>query len=274
MTLQRKIKENALLSLKNHWGRALGILFFQLGVHVFFLLLEQLLCGILDLTSPESPALQISWANGLIVDGRLAIVTGTALLIGVAVLTPIGMGVKRWYCEHVTGEYPSILTIFAYFYNWKTLFRVILLRIIVGVRKLLWAIPFAVLPVLLWGGLSFVRADSGVALVMKASGMILVGIVALLMWVLWYFVTLRYYLADYLFIRNEGMGLHQIVRSSVRAMKGGKRALFSLQLSMLPWWLLSILIVPAIFLAPYYMASTALFSVVRIEGYQRKIAEK
>ena len=38
MTLQRKMKDNALLSLKNNWGRALSILLFQAGVLVFFLL--------------------------------------------------------------------------------------------------------------------------------------------------------------------------------------------------------------------------------------------
>lgn len=274
MTLQRKMKDNALLSLKNNWGRALSILLFQAGVLVFFLLLEQLLCAILELTLPENPALQLSWQGGLQVDGRLAVVTATALLVGAAVLTPLGMGAKRWYCGQVRGETPALLTIFSYFYSWKDLFRAVLLRIMVTVRKLLWALLFSILPAGIFIGRSFIRAESGAALAVSAALALLGVLTAVLMGILWYFVTLRYFLADYYFVSEDGLGLHAILRRSVAAMKGGKRHLFGMQLSMLPWGILSMLLLPALFTAPYYNAAMAIFAQVRMEGYRRKTEAK
>ncbi|MGI5893723.1 MAG: DUF975 family protein [Candidatus Merdivicinus sp.] len=270
MTLQRKMKENALQSLKNNWGRALGILLFQLGVYVFFLLLEQLLCQVLNLALPEAPAMRLDWQNGFLVDSRLAVVSATGILIEVLILTPLGMGVRRWYCDQVAGELPPILTIFSYFYSWKTLFRVVLLRIMVLLRKILWAIPFVIPCAAIFWGLRWVRVESGPAMAIYFAASALGVLVTILMGILWYFVTLRYYLTDYLFILEEGLGLHQIIRKSVAAMKGGKRQLFSLQLSMVPWGLLSLLAVPLLFVIPYYRATTAIFAKVRIEGYNRK----
>lgn len=269
MTLQRKMKDNALLSLKNHWGRAVSILLFQTGILAFFLLLEQVLCTLLELTVPEAPALRLSW-GGLEVDGRLAVVTATALLVGAAVLNPIAMGIKRWYCGQVRGESPALLLIFSYFYSWKDLFRTVLLRVMVGVRKILWALLFAIPPAGIFIGRAFIRAESGVALAMSAALSALGILTAVLMAVLWYFVTLRYFLADYYFVSGEGMGLHAMIRCSAAAMKGGKRQLFSMQLSMLPWGILSVLLVPALFTAPYYQAAMAIFAQVRMEGFRRK----
>ncbi len=277
MTFQRKIKENALLSLKNNWGKAIGILLFQAGVSAFFLLLEQLLCMILELTSPESPAMVFSLRGRIFeVNSSLAIVTATSALICFAVVSPLRFGAKQWYWELVSGGKPVLHTLFAYFYDWKTLFRVVFLRIMIGIRLIGWgvlcALPVAGVAAGIWlVGNSF---QTGTELFMLGMLWILLVLIAFFMAVLWYFITLRYFLAEYIFIAEPGAGLHSILRRSVQAMKGGKRILFSLQLSMLGWWLLSVLVVPVIFTAPYYQASMAIFAKVRQEQYRRNTAEK
>ena len=277
MTFQRKIKENALLSLKNHWGKAIGIFFFQAGVTAFFLLLEQMLCMVLELTSPESPALVFSLRGRLFeVNSSLAIVTATSALICFAVVSPLRFGAKQWYWEQVSGEKPVLHILFAYFYDWKTLFRVILLRILVGIRLVGWgllcALPSAGIAAGIWFAGKFAPTGTGVFLL----GMLWLVLLAatFLMAVLWYFITRRYFLAEYIFIAEPGAGLHGILKKSVRAMKGGKRILFSLQLSMLGWGILSVLLAPAIFTAPYYQASMAIFAKVRLEQYRRNTMEK
>ena len=101
---------------------------------------------------------------------------------------------------------------------------------------------------------------------------LLLAFVTLSMGVLWYFTTLRYYLADYLFVTREGMGIREAIKISSAAMKGSKRTLFSLQLSLLPWRLTTVLLVPLVFVAPYYSASMAIFAKVRLESYFSKIS--
>ena len=49
MELRKKIKKDALVSLRNSWGKAIAILLFICGVYLLFLLLEQLFGSLLHI---------------------------------------------------------------------------------------------------------------------------------------------------------------------------------------------------------------------------------
>lgn len=275
MTLSRKIKENALCSLKSHWGRAIGILFFVMGITVVFWMLEYLFSLLTRMTSPAEAMLTLDlWGGQLHISSSMAVITATFLVVSFAVLSPLQLGVKKWYCGQISGESPPILTILDYFYNWKKLFSAILLRLSVWIRRVLWGVLFAIPSVLL--GAVLLRIQWPLygmqALLFIALSVLLVA-VTVLMGVLWYFVTLRYYLADYIFVMQEGTSVRKAVKDSVKIMKGSKRVLFGLQLSLLPWYLTTVFLIPVIFVTPYYSASMAIFAKVRLEGYAYKMKQ-
>lgn len=90
MTLQRKIKENALLSLKNHWGRAIGILLFVLGTTVVFWMLEYLFSLMTQITSPNEAALTLDFGSRTLqISSSMAVISATFLVVSFAVLSPL-----------------------------------------------------------------------------------------------------------------------------------------------------------------------------------------
>ncbi len=275
MTLPRKIKANALLSLKSHWGRAIGVVLFWAGINVMFLLLEYLFILLVQFISPDDPVLRLDfWSGTLEVSSSMAVISVTFLLISFAVLSPLGLGVKKWFTGQISGEAPPILTILDYFYNWRCLFRAIGLRLMVWLRMAAWGLLFAIPSLLLGAGLVLMEKPAyGLEALPVVAMAALEVVVTICMAVLWYFMTLRYYLAGYIFVTDESIGLHAAIRKSAAAMKGGKRILFGLQLSMLPWCICSLFVVPALFVKPYYSASMAIFAKVRLEGYDRKMKQ-
>ena len=275
MTLQRKIKEDALLSLRNHWGRAIGILLFVLGTTVAFWMLEYLFSLLTQITSQNEAALTLDLGSRTLrISSSMAVISATFLVVSFAVLSPLQLGVKKWYWGQVSGETPPLLTVFDYFYNWRQLFRAILLQFSLWVRKAAWAVVFFAPSILLAAVLFMMdRPLYGTEVLLYIALALLLALVTVSMGILWYFVTLRYYLADYLFVTREGMGIGEAIKTSVTAMKGSKRTLFSLQLSLLPWRLTTILLAPLVFVAPYYSASMAIFAKVRLESYFSKISQ-
>lgn len=275
MTLSRKIKENALWSLKSHWGRAIGILFFVIGITVVFWMLEYLFSLITQMTTPSEAMLTLNlWGGQLHISSSMAVITATFLVVSFAVLSPLQLGVKKWYCGQISGQTPPILTILDYFYNWKSLFQAILLRLGVWVRKALWAVLFAIPSALLAASFFLVQWPLyGMQALLYVALTVLFVAVTAIMGVLWYFVTLRYYLADYIFVMEDGISVRKAIQKSVTIMKGSKRVLFGLQLSLLPWYLTVIFLVPIIFVSPYFSASMAIFAKVRLEGYAYKMKQ-
>ena len=265
MTLQHKIKENARLSLKNYWGRAIGILGFVFGLSILLLLLEQIFCWILNLTAGLS-------GRQLDISRELAIVTWVFWILGLLLAVPLSMGVKAWYCGQVKGEKPPMLVIFSCFSSWKRLFRTVLFRLLVGFRKLMWGVLFALPSLLIWLGLEYLPMPlslDGMGPAIAAALTALLFLTSFLMALLWYVATLRYFLADYLFLAEEKTGLHQAIKGSVQAMKGRKRILFQMQLSFLPWFLLGVFAAPLLFVCPYWMSSMAIFAQARIEHLKK-----
>ena len=97
MELRKKIKKDALVSLRNSWGKAIAILLFICGVYLLFLLLEQLFGSLLH----------IDFLSG---GGRLDLYRGT-LEVG----TPSAMDQRNGICGRWAATrrpFPPFLTAF------------------------------------------------------------------------------------------------------------------------------------------------------------------
>ena len=276
MNIPPIIKKNARESLKHHWGRAIGILLFLFAVNAVFLLLEQLFYYLLSMNGTVEPALVVDLFRGqLRVTWSMALVTLTFALVSFVLTTPLMFGMTKWYFHQVGGERPSLLTLFTYFYSIRDLARSLALRVMLGVRVLLWGALFGLPSAVLAFGIEAAAGYGGSFALLAVLGLILLeAVVTVIMALLWFCWVQRYFLAEYLFVSRADMGLHAMIRESVRIMKGNRWDAAKLYLSYLPWYLLGLLVVPLLFTAPYLFAGTAINARVLLERDARNQTEQ
>ena len=276
MNIRPIIKKNARESLKHHWGRAIGILLFLFAVNAVFLLLEQLFYYLLSMNGTVEPALVVDLFRGqLRVTWSMALVTLTFALVSFVLTTPLMFGMTKWYFHQVGGERPSLLTLFTYFYSIRDLARSLALRVMLGVRVLLWGALFGLPSAVLAFGIEAAAGYGGSFALLAVLGLILLeAVVTVIMALLWFCWVQRYFLAEYLFVSRADMGLHAMIRESVRIMKGNRWDAAKLYLSYLPWYLLGLLVVPLLFTAPYLFAGTAINARVLLEREARNQTEQ
>ncbi len=272
MSIRQTIKKNALGSLKHHWGRAIGILLFLASINALFLLLEQFFCYLLSLNVIEEPALVVDLFHGRIqITSSMAIVTAAFAIVSFVLMTPLLFGMTKWYFHQVGGERPALQTLFSYFYSVRDLFRSIVLRIIITVRAVLWGLLFAIPSGLIFWAIQMVgQWKSEYTLLLNAALLLLEGVVTLIMALLWFCWIQRYFLVDYLFVSEAEMGLHAMIKKSVRIMKKNRVQTAALYGSFLPWILLSVLVVPLLFVLPYLFSSAAINARVLLERDARE----
>lgn len=276
MNIRPIIKKNARESLKHHWGRTIGILLFLFAVNAVFLLLEQLFYYLLSMNGTVEPALVVDLFRGqLRVTWSMALVTLTFALVSFVLTTPLMFGMTKWYFHQVGGERPSLLTLFTYFYSIRDLARSLALRVMLGVRVLLWGALFGLPSAVLAFGIEAAAGYGGSFALLAVLGLILLeAVVTVIMALLWFCWVQRYFLAEYLFVSRADMGLHAMIRESVRIMKGNRWDAAKLYLSYLPWYLLGLLVVPLLFTAPYLFAGTAINARVLLERDARNQTEQ
>ncbi|MGI5856249.1 MAG: DUF975 family protein [Candidatus Merdivicinus sp.] len=272
MSIRQTIKKNALGSLKHHWGRAIGILLFLVSINALFLLLEQFFCYLLSLNVIEEPALVVDLFHGRIqITSSMAIVTAAFAIVSFVLMTPLLFGMTKWYFHQVGGERPALQTLFSYFYSVRDLFRSIALRIMITVRAVLWGLLFAIPSGLIFWAIQMVgQWKSDYSLLVSTALLLLEGVVTLIMALMWFCWIQRYFLVDYLFVSEAEMGLHAMIKKSVRIMKKNRVQTAALYGSFLPWILLSVLVVPLLFVLPYLFSSTAINARVLLERDARE----
>lgn len=153
----------------------------------------------------------------------------------------------------------------------KELWRSIALRILLAVRILFWRAVFSIPAALLFLARRLLAGwQSDYALFLQVGLFALQILVSLILTVLWFVFIQRYFLAGYLFVSGSGEGLHAMIRRSVRIMKGNCRETAALLFSFFPWFLLSVLVIPLLFVLPYLYASMAINARVLLERDTRK----
>ena len=103
-----------------------------------------------------------------------------------------------------------------------------------------------------------------------ALGVILGHILLVLGGIFLVIFLMRYLLSVFLFVNDEESKPGALVRKSVRYMKGRCADAFVFGLSFLGWGLLSLLVLPILYVAPYLFMSFTLYAVYLIELNLRK----
>ena len=243
LRFDQKIKLEARGRMCGKWGIALGLLFVFIaafGVLFFALQLAMVVMEMLALTQ-----------DALVSLISLLFLSSLILLLG-----PLRLGISKWYAETAQGVSPPLHTVFFYFSSVK--------KYIASVKHLLLKI-FRVFPcaVLFIGGA--VALSSLITYIFSVSGFsslgvnpvvsnsttvifVIIGVLAYMM------ISLRYFLADYLFVTGDE-GNVDYMSLSAELMNGYKLNVWRLMATYSGWILLCVFVFPILYSFSFMHAS-------------------
>lgn len=202
--------------------------------------------------------LTLSLSLGLLYkDTNLLIVVAVlALLFGIFVLSPLFLGIFRYFWRLTASIQDELRSVFYFFSDRSRYIRAIKLCFIMGWR-IITAIFVCMLPYVIVSALStdklymLIGRDIPIwapSLNLVRAFLYLVGVVCAVIYVL------RYYLVPVLVAMNDDMLLLEAVHTSSMVAKRSGGAFFRLAVSMLGWILLTNLIMPALYTLPLIFA--------------------
>lgn len=264
MKLRRLIKQNARRALQRHWSRAAAIALIALIFCFLFVALEMLLSAVFGLSAYADPsATPDLYLDDLPNVSPVAMsVTLTVAALYFLVLTPLTMGLLRWFFMLGDGKVEPTAAIFDYFHTASLFWRVLWLQIRLFLGRLFWSVAFLALPAAmiyfadLWRQKGDTDLESVLSLGLLLSGVLLLLLLGgfLLIWLM------RYYLAEYALITDPTLTAREAIRQSVRLCHGRRAELLMLELSLVGWRLLDLLILPRLFTLPYRYTIQGLYA--------------
>ncbi len=276
MEFHRQIKKNARASLKGCWGQAIAIFFTIIGVYLLISALEQALYFLLGLSGFQdvlnTPDFYLD--DELSIDLWSVLCTGFSSLLLFLAGTPLTAGSAGWYFRLSAGSADAPLGfegLFIPFTSGKRYLRTLGAAFILGFRSVLWGMLFLVPPACMASFFQWAGKDDSLPF-----SVMLIDLGSVASWILFSVAIFalviflqRYYLVYYLLADRPQTPVLRIVSTSVKMMKGHKWEAFSLKLSFLGWQMLSILVLPMLYVMPFYYASMAIYARYVIESFQR-----
>jgi len=274
MKLHKLVKQNGKRCLYNNWGKAIAIVMLNVGISLFFTLLELIVAMILGEPQVSMGVADFNLAT-LPRTTLLSMAMSCILTMGYFLLhEPFELGVTRWYYGLSEGESPEVLEIFHCFSAKKLYFRSLVLQLHVWGRRLLWAIPFFALPAAVFAFSIWSLAyghhymDYDLSAIVGIIGLWMTVFLALLCGIFYGISMQKYFLARY-YVVEQNCNPWEALKKSRHASKGKRGEIFRFKLSFLPWMLLNIFVVPALYVLPYYNISAVLYARVLMEQHYR-----
>ena len=274
MKLRKLVKQNGKRCLYNNWGKAIAIVLLMLAVSLLFTIVELIIGMVFGTPQMVDAGNDGYWLNNLPNTSLLSIALTAIIAVGAFLVTaPLKLGITRWYYELSEGDSPEILSIFNCFSS-RQYFRALSLQIHILGRMILWALLYFALPIVVLGASLWVL-DYG-PYYMNLDMCYVIGSMGLMFTVLltvffgfFYAVAMqKFFLARY-YVTNENLGVWEALKKSRHATKGKRGEILLFRLSFLPWFLSCALVLPCLYVQPYYEISAMLFARVMIEEHYR-----
>ncbi len=266
MNLRQQVKYNAKNAMRNHYGKAVAILLILFAVGMIFFLFNALFIRILNMQSFSRMFLYriTFFGQTAIVNIAEPIVCAVSAVFAFIAITPLMLGVTRWYYHLTDGKADEVSSIFDYYVSGRMFFRSLWFAFHMGVRRVFWYLLFmlpgcALFSVSAWMYWYFDINNENVVMMGMVLFM-LAAFITVVMALLCTIFSLRYYLADMIVVSDDKISTFQAVRQSVRYMKGNRVDIFIFGLSFLPWILLCVFIVPIVFVVPYIKTSSIIYA--------------
>lgn len=274
MKLRKLVKQNGKRCLYNNWGKAIAIVLLMLAVSLLFTIVELIIGMVFGTPQMVDVGNDGYWLNNLPNTSLLSIALTAIIAVGAFLVTaPLKLGITRWYYELSEGDSPEILSIFNCFSS-RQYFRALSLQIHILGRMILWALLYFALPIVVLGASLWVL-DYG-PYYMNLDMCYVIGSMGLMFTVLltvffgfFYAVAMqKFFLARY-YVTNENLGVWEALKKSRHATRGKRGEILLFRLSFLPWFLSCALVLPCLYVQPYYEISAMLFARVMIEEHYR-----
>lgn len=271
---RRRIKRKAKASLEGLWGSAVALLLLLTAVSALFVLLERTVVSLTGMMTLEqiisSFPIYRSTFFTLPFAGAAVILFLCCRFLSFLFRTPLVQGYVSWFYRRALGETPDVYGAFFYYHPFRRWVKTIVIDLWLGVKKAFWHLVFLspAIAIFSFAGIIAPYIDAGwhpflltaVPVVLGTFGALIARI-----------VCYRYFAVRYIYADDPSVSVRVLFRSSVRVIKGSKRALFMLDLSLIPAYLISLAVLPCIWTVPYINMIRAFFARKTIERYQEKI---
>ncbi|ADU28100.1 DUF975 family protein [Ethanoligenens harbinense] len=248
-------KLNGRRLLVGNWTRAMLITLFYLLPMGGVTLLEQGVRQVAGVPQSSGTGLMGALPNVSVPSLILSIIFSVVLFLFTA---PLQVGQVEWYWKLVERKETPLGEVFGWYGSPGLYAKSILLQLHILWRVALWGLAVYATPAALWVVYAFVL---GAANTFLANFLLIAGMV---LWVcasvVLALIAMRYFPAVYLLVEDSGRKTNDCVRTAARYAKGFRWEIIKFQLSFILWWLLCVMVFPALYVMPYYNASSAVFA--------------
>ncbi len=209
-----------------------------------------------------------------VIFGRAIYYTVLALLV-LFVLVPLFYGLIKFFRRMQWGQQDGVISIFYYFSSKKNYFRVIKLNAIIVLRLLVIGIvlliPAIITDILQNGHLYDLF---GITMPLWTSNIWIISeVLKISALIVLFFVSIRFYIAPFLFVADDGMDVLEALHFSAVISKRTAFDFFFLIISFALWILFSVLLIPLCFVFPYFIMSYLVHCRFAVSQYNRVVDE-
>lgn len=261
MPVSKRIKSDSKYKLQNNWAKAIVIFMLIVSVFIFISIIEELARMLTDQPMFLNGAFNINSSSASI------LITLSSLVLNLLFVAPLTAGNASWYWNNsLDGAAPSFAECFAFFKGFFLYFRTIRTQLLLVFIRAAAAITLFAPGIFL---ISFhnrmleyegfqTRSDQEY---LRALPFFILGIILCLGALLLYsIITQRFSFALYILSDNKKISAMRAISLSWNITKGYSVKLFKFKFGFWYLWLLTPLIVPVLYVYPYYAQSTACFS--------------
>lgn len=279
-----RIKQNAKRALTGNWGKAIAILLILFAVSMLFVFFEALFYWIFQFTGQTGPVLSLDFippdypllSQARTISLAPQLVSLASMVCGLLVLSPLSLGVTKWYYATAGGEAADASAVFHFFSQRGLYFKSVWYHVQITVRSFLWGAALFAPGLVLFALCSYYleRPGEDMQLTAISFGLVLSCVLLVLCALVLILVLLRYFLAPYYLVHRPELTVSEAIQLSIQGTREQKGNLLLFGLSFLPWALAGLLVLPLLYVLPYLMASRALYAKVLITREERKEPEE
>jgi len=265
------LKRDAKLALRDIWGRAIGAVAFVAAVSGLLGGLQGLALQVLVVRQGGgNPAVDLPQQYhgefiGALFGGYWlqTLILSAFTLASLLLLSPLLLGVNRFYYCLAGEDRPGFLDLFYFFESFRRYARAVWHTVELSFRAFFWGcITFAFPVGIMAVSASFLRIEhlDRPSRAAASAGVLLALGVFILATALYLILLSKYALSGYLLCADDGLTARGAIDASARYTKGERGMILAFSLSFAPWYL----IMPftfgllMLFIAPYHSAAAAL----------------
>ena len=268
MELFRIIKSDAKRAMRFCGGRTIAAMFAVVLAFIAINLTETVL--LLIFTGPEAFHSDI-YTLAENYPAVLPILAGSSVL-WILLIPAILIGYIKLHLSFAEGSDESVSMVFERFSSFKKFFGSVFFSIAFGIRYL-FAFAAAILPggAFLWFAETYIPEGNRTVEILKIAACCIAITIMILCISLAIIFVQRWNLAVYYYA--GGTGIRKAFSLSAKATKGLHTRILSFKFSFIGWGILSLLILPLLWVVPYYEIANAIFAKYLMERYEHSLAE-